>query len=103
MAEALGSSIFLHGDSDVLHGASLAEEFVDSVLGSVEAEVTAEDSVGLTSSSAGGTILGGLLSREFAADLSVVEPESIGFSEGLLGIGVLLVFDEADSLGSSHG
>lgn len=103
MTEATGTSILAHGDTDTLDGTGLTEEVPDGILSSVEAEVSTEDSVSLTWGTAGGATDLGLLSGELAGDLSVVEPESVGGFEGLLGVSSLGELDEADTLGLALG
>ena len=102
MAESTGSAIlWVHGNSHILDGSGLTEEFVNSIFRSVESKVTTEDSVGLTWGSTGWASHSGLLARELAGNLSVVKEGTVALLACLLGIGVVLELNETNSLGVS--
>lgn len=97
MAEATGATVLTKSDSDSGNVTSLSEESSNSVLGSVETNVSAENTGRLSGSSGSGSILSWLLTRELNSNLATaVSVTVLGINSGS-STGVVVVLDEGNS------
>jgi len=93
VAESSSSSIFTGCESYFGNSANIGEEVLESLFLGVEADVSAEDSVGLSSSASSATCCLWLaLTGEINLDLSSIKSSLVGLSlsfSGILWVGVL--------------
>ena len=93
MAESSSSSIFAGCESDLCNCANIGEEVLEGLLFGVETDVSAEDSVGLSSCASCATCCLWLaLTGEINLDLSSIKSSLVGLSlsfSGILWVGVL--------------
>ena len=102
MAESTGSSIVALGNSDTCDVANLSKEISDRIFGSVETNVTAEDTCTVCVIARWLTVsVGFFVSREFDRDFSSRVRASIFGTDGFSCAIGIIVFDEGDSTRSS--
>ena len=97
MAESSASSVFAGSESHLGNCANVGEEVLEGLLLGVEADVSAEDSVGLSD----GAALWSALAGEVNPDLSSVKAGLVGLGLSLSGILWVGVLDEGNAGGSS--
>ena len=97
MAESSASSVFAGSESHLGNCANVGEEVLEGLLLGVEADVSAEDSVGLSN----GAALWSALAGEVNPDLSSVKVGLVGFGLSLSGILWVGVLDEGNAGRSS--
>jgi hypothetical protein len=102
MTEATGSSIVTLGNSDTCDVSNLRKEISDRIFGSVETDVTAEDTCTVCVIPRWLTVSVGFFSSgKFDRDFSSGVRASIFGTDGFSCAIGIVVFDEGDSTGSS--